>query len=76
MRRLQFKSVSLFTIFYSEFRWYQKISVCLAYRADAEGQETVQFKKKTWVRIFDESAPPRTVPRGLSFEQFIEQAAL
>lgn len=75
MRRLAFKHVATGTIFYSQFRWYQKRSSRTAFRADVEGEEVVRFKYKTMVRILDESGftPP---PLGLSFEDFMRQAAL
>lgn len=74
-RKTQFKRVRIGQIFYSERRWYQRKSPRTAIRADVSEVERVYFLQTTWVRVFDETKPTHRRLKGMSFDEFINQAA-
>lgn len=73
-RRVKFRLVRINQIFYSRGRWYQKRSARRAIPADDPSYTSIPFKYEICVRVFDEFAPPNKA--GLTYEQFVGQAAL
>jgi ABC-type ATPase involved in cell division len=74
-RRIPFRRVRINQVFYADRRWYQRKSAQKAIRADTLDTETVHFKQTTVVRVFDEATPTLRRMNGMSFDEFINQAA-
>ena len=72
-KRLQFRYVRIGQLFYSNYRWYKRVSVRKGLRADAATNETVWFKQVTVVRIFYEDALSQREKNGMSFQEFMNQ---
>jgi hypothetical protein len=76
LRRLPFKKVRINQIFYSDRRWYQKISQQIAITADSVENERRRIKATVMVRVMDEAVSSARAKGGMSFEEFIQNAAL
>lgn len=75
-KRIPFGKVRIGQIFYSQKRWFQRKSKILAIRADTPDNEIVRFTQKQSVRVFDENVPSRRAKGGMTFDEFMTQAAL
>lgn len=76
LRFVPFKKVRVNQIFYSDFRWYQKISQQIAITADSVESERRRIKAKVIVRVMDEGSASSRIKKGMSFDEFIQNAAL
>jgi hypothetical protein len=75
LKRILFKNVRIGQLFYYNYRWYQRKSKLLAIYADSPDTEATRFKQTATVRIFSDLAPLPRPKGGLTFEEFINQAA-
>jgi hypothetical protein len=84
-RRIWFDNVRIGQIFYAQAscdlsgRWWQKITLRTAVRADETGKEKCYFKKRARVRVFDETRALRVKGvelKGLSFDEFVNSSSL
>jgi len=76
LRRIPFKKVRINQIFYSDYRWYQKISTQIAITADTIENDRKRFKGIVMVRVMDEAVASARTTRGMTFEEFMQNAAL
>ena len=76
LKRLTFKRVRINQVFYYSYRWYQKISKYMAITADTIENDRIRFKEAAMVRVMDETAASARTAGGMSFEEFIQNAAL
>jgi len=76
LRRIPFKKVRINQIFYSDYRWYQKISTQIAITADTIENDRKRFKVVVMVRVMDETVASARTTRGMTFEEFMQNAAL
>lgn len=75
LKRLTFKRVRTNQIFYYNYRWYQKISRYIAITADTIENDRIRFKEAAMVRVMDESVASARTTGGMSFEEFLQNAA-
>ena len=75
LKRTLFRNVMVGQLFYYNYRWYQRRSLRLAVYADTTDTETTQFKQDVMVRVFNDLKPLPKPEGGLTFDEFINQAA-
>jgi len=75
-KRTRFKHIRIGQIFYVGGRWYQKRTSMTAIPADEPSDDKTRFKFGKWIRVFDETAPPYRPLTGLSYDEFMSDAAL
>jgi len=75
VRRVAFKDVRIGQIFYSNTRWYQRRTKQKAWPADCPDTDHVHFRQTMMVWVLDETLPSRRARQGMTFDEFINQAA-